>query len=476
MICSIIELCKKGAFKEENVTRLFINLFFIVIVCFTLAGLPINTAALDLFDLEGLFSDEEPEIVEETPVDETFIPEYTVSYENINERIYNPNEMTVILKTNIPKSYENNYDFNDIALTLYQNDNIFQILKSDKIVSNSQVSYENDLITINYTLTLDYYTLGLNRDGFFDAEINFDPSKELTSKVFQLAYRPDIDYVNNGSAQNNGNFIYKAFFKNESETHLVPLYYSVKYPESITVEVRNRLYNPPPLGYGLSETAIIPERSSVSKIGDNYYGVFLYTNEINKVLETKEEAQLAIDALVKSLIRLPHINKLTFFVDDVQVEGSLFDIDLTTIYEQTDNTSVYLTERNATTKRYLIPIEISEANVYDEILSIFNVLKTGYIDGKQWVQIVPPEVVMDTFMIEGTTITADFNEAFLNSYVDQPDYRRLMINSILYSFTSNPNINKVLITVNGQPVTDFGGYDFTEAQQEPSYINFIGDY
>lgn len=476
MICSIIELCKNGTFKEENVTRLFINLFFIVIVCFTLAVLPINTAALDLFDFEGLFSNKEPEIVDETPVDEAFIAEYTVIYENIDSRLYNPNDMKVTLKTNIPKSYENNYDFNDITLTLYQNDNIFQILNSDKVVSNSQVTYENDLITVNYTLTFDYYALELNRDGFFDAEINFDASKNITSKVYQLAYRPDIDYVDNGSAQNNGNFIYKAFFNNESETHLVPLYFSVKYPESITVEVRNRLYNPPPLGYGLSENAIIPERSNISKIGDKHYGVFLYTDEINKMIETKEQAQLAIDALVKSLTRLPHITKLTIFVDDVQVEGSLFDIDLKTIYEKTDETYVYLTEINATTKRYLIPIEISEANVYDEILSIFNVLKTGYIDNKQWVQIIPPEVEMDTFMIEGTTITADFNEAFLNTYADQPEYRRLMINSILYSFTSNPNINKVLITVKGQPVTDFGGYDFTEPQSEPAYINFIGDY
>ncbi|MBI9013778.1 MAG: GerMN domain-containing protein [Clostridiales bacterium] len=457
-------------------TRLFINLFFIVIVCFTLAVLPINTAALELFDFEGLFSNEEPEIVEETPVDEAFKAEYTVTYENINNRLYNPDDIKVVLKTNIPKSYENDYDFNDITLALYQNDKIFQILNSDKFVSNSQLTYDNDLITVNYTLTFDYYTLELNRDGFFDAEINFDASKNIPSKVYQLAYRPDIDYVNNGSAQNNGNFIYKAFFKNVSGTHLVPLYFSVKYPESITVEVRNRLYNPPPLGYGLSENAIIPERSNISKIGDKHYGVFLYTNEINKVIETKEEAQLAIDALVKSLTRLPHINKLTIFVDDVQVEGSLFDIDLKTVYEQTDETYVYLTERNATTKRYLIPVEISEDNVYDEILSIFSVLKTGYIDNKQWIQIIPPEVEMDTFMIEGTTITADFNEAFLNSYTDQPEYRRLMINSILYSFTSNPNINKVLITVNGQPVTDFGGYDFTEAQQEPSYINFIGDY
>ncbi len=291
-----------------------------------------------------------------------------------------------------------------------------------------------------------------------------------------MAYRPTIDYVDNGSPQNNGNFIYKTFFKNEAGTELVPTYFSVKYPESITIEVRNRLYNPPPLGYGLSSEAVIPARSSVSKLGDKYYGVFLYTDEINKVIENNEEAQLAVDALVQSLVRLPHISRLSLFVDDAQLPGTFYDIDLTTIYEQSTSSAVYLSEMSSTNKRYLIPIQLSEANVYDEITALFNTLKTGFIDDKQWIQMIPPEVEMIGFTIEGTTVTADFNEAFLNSYKDEPEYQRMMINSLLYSFTSNPNISKVQITVNGQVITNYGGYDFTEPQLEPSYINFIGEY
>jgi len=458
------------------VTRLFINLFFIVILCFTLAVLPINTAALELFDLDNLFSNEEPEVVDEVPVDVTFVPEYKAIFETATERISNPSSLHVTLETNIPKEQEINYNFDDITMTLYQNDDIFQILNAEKIVSNSMITYNNDMITVDYDITLDFYDLQLSRDGFFDAEIGFNDDKGITSQTYQLTYRPTIEYVNNGTAQNNGNFIYKAFFKNESGTHLVPLYFSVKYPESITVEARNRLYNPPPLGYGLSKSNIIPERSNVAKIGTKHYGVFLSSSEINKVIENKEQAKLAIDALVKSLTRLPHIEKLSIFVDDLQVEGTLFDIDLTTVYEKNDETYVYLSEINATSKRYLIPVPIYEDNIYDEILSIFNILKTGFIDNKQWMQIVPPDVEMNTFLIEGTTITADFNDAFLESYKYQPEYRRLMINSILYSFTSHPNISKVIITVNGEIVTDYAGYDFTEPQLEPAYINFVGEY
>lgn len=459
-------------------TRLFINIFFIVIICFTLSVLPINTAALEMLDLDSMFSsnDQEPE-EEIIPVDESFTPEFSVEFlTDHTERLYNPTSVECILKTNIPSEYEKSYDFDDITLTLYQNDEIFQTINGDKIIQNKTLRYENETIVIDYVLEMDFYKLELNRDGFFKAEFAFADDKELAKQTYDIAYRPTIQYVNNGSAQNNGNFTYKTFFKNETGTHLVPAYISVPYPESITVEVRDRLYNPPPLGYGLSTEKVIPEKSSISKLGDKYYGVFMYTEEINKVINNEEEAKLAIDALVQSLIRLPHIERLTFFVDDQQLEGALYNIDLTTIYEQTTETYVYLSEKNSTDKRYLIPIKITEESVYDEILSIFNTLKTGKIHNKQWMQIVPPDVEMITFLIEGTTITADFNEAFLTAYDDAPEYKRMMINSILYSFTSNPNINKVVMTVNGQTVNNYAGYNFTEPQLEPAYINFIGDY
>jgi len=459
------------------VTRLFINIFFIVVVCFTLAVLPINTATLEMLDFGDIFSSEDEPIEEEIiSVDESFVPSYEVTYHTGNtDRIYNPTSIILTLKTNIPSEYESNYNFNDINITLYQNDEVFQILGADKVIKNSAISYDNDTAVINYELELDYYNLKLNRDGFFDAEISFI-DKDIEPYVYPIAYRPDIEYVNNGSAQNNGNFIYKTFFKNEDATHLVPVYMSVTYPEKITVEVRNRLYNPPPIGYGLSTEAVIPQKSSVQKLGPAYYGVFMYSDEINKVIDNDIEANLAVEALIKSLTRLPHIDRLSLYVNDQQLPDTFYNVDLSQVYEQNTATQVYLTEANSTDKRYLMPFEITEANVYDEILSIFNILKTGYIDDKQWTQIIPPEVEMNTFMIEGTTITADFNEAFLIAYENQPNYRRLMINSILYSFTSNPNIIKVVITVNGQPVENYAGYSFLEPQLEPSYINFIGEY
>lgn len=458
-------------------TRLLINIFFIVIVCFTLSVMPINTEILEMFDFNHIFSSEDPEEEEEiVPVDEAFVPEYSAEV-TINEK-YNPTTMSIKLMTNIPEIYENNFDFKDLNMTLYQNEEVYVHVPYDKLVSNETISYNNDTLEIIYDLNIDFYNLGLNRDGFFDAEFYFssDDKSDLIKEKYSIAYRPTIDYVDNGNAENNGNFIYKSFFLNEDETNLVPLYFSVKYPESITVEARNRLYDIAPLGSGLSDNPVLPLKTSVSKLGPGHYGVFMYSSEINKLIDTPERANLTVSAIVQTLTRLPHIDKLSLFVDEAQVEGSFFDVDLTKIYEQPIQSYAYLTEVTSTTKRYLVPVPVSEANIYDEVWSIFSLLQSGQTDEKAWTQILPPDIVVNNFIIEGTTITVDFNDAILSAYENDEEYKKLMVNSILYSLTSIENINKVSITVDGEPVTTLAGYDFTEPLLAPPYINYIGEF
>lgn len=461
-------------------TRLFINLFLIVMLCFTLSALPINTEILDFFDFGTLFSSEDPVEEEEiVPVDDTFVPEFTPSFSwNDTDRIYNPSQITLTLETNIPAIYEANYSFDDLTLSLMRNNELYVTYQYDRFVKDMNLSYDNDTLKVTYTMDVSYDQLNLDLDGFYTAEFSFTGSEksDVIIKDYKIAYRPDIHYVLNGQAENNGNFIYKAFFLNEDKTHLVPLYFSVKYPESITVEARNRLYNPPTQGYGLSTNQAIPSRTSVAKIGDKHYGVFFLSSEFKDIITNHEQAQLAIDSIVQTLIRLPHIEKLTFFVDEAQVEGSLFDIDLKTVYEETPQSYAYLTEVTSTENRYLVPVAVNEENIYDEVWQILALLRSGKADDKNWTQILPPEVEVSNFIIEGTTITIDFNDALTSVYKDFPEYEKMMLNSIIYSMTSIENISKVAFTIDGEALTSFADMDLTEPVLAPPYINYIGEY
>lgn len=460
-------------------TRLFINLFFIVILCFTLAVMPINIEILDLFDFTSMFSSEpdDASIVTE-PVDDAFVATFNVQYSLDDSRLYNPTTETITVKSNIPEIYEKNFDYNDLEMTLYKNDDVFQIFKSESFVKETQLSYENELLVITYTIDLSYDGLKLIDDGFFDAEFKFTALEKSAVKAstFKLAYRQEIDYVSNGSVENNGNFIYKAFFLNESETALVPLYFSVKYPNSITVEARDRLYNPPKAGAGLSLKQVLPNKTSISKIANKHYGVYFKTDQFSDIIKNKEDAELSISAIVQTLTRLPHIDKVSIFVDNQQAEGALYDIDLKTIYEESTDSYVYLTEKTTSDKRYLLPVMVYEENIYDEVWLILNLLKSGKVDEKTYTQIIPPEVEFSNFIIEGTTLTLDVNQAFLEVYKDYPEYEQLMFNSLIYSLTSSPNITKIAITVEGEPLNSFAGFDLSEPLLAPPYINYIGEY
>lgn len=457
-------------------TRLLINLFFIIVICFSLAAMPINTKVLQLFDLDKIFNSK-PEVVQEKIIEEpNFEATYDVNYSLLNnERIYNPSTHTINLTTNIETIHKDNYTFEDLKLVLYKNEKLYKSFNFNKFVSNYEVKDVNGFVEVLYNIDLNFKNLDLSDDGFYLAVFSFK-DKSIEESKFNVAFRSDIDYVSNGIIQNNGNFIYKSYFLNEDETYLVPLYFSVQYPNSITVEVRDRLYQIPPVNSGLSQLPLIPNKTSLSKIDKEYYGVFLRSDEMDSVILDNEKAKLATDALIKSLTRLPHISKLSFYVNEQQKENGLFDFDLSKVYENTSKPSVYLTESNSTNKRYLIPVELPEANIYDTVWSMFSILKSGDINNKEWSQIIPPELEIKDFTIEGTTITVDFNENILAVYDEFPEYQALMINSILYSLTSIENITKVIFTANGEPVTQIGEFDLSEPVGTPLYINFIGEY
>lgn len=465
----------------SNVTRLFINLFFIIIICFSLAIMPINTDVLSFFNLNDILTSEEPdETNQQEEIDNSFVATYTTDFSvSGDKRIYNPKNYTLTLNTNIPKINQESFDFDDMKLTLYKDTTISQEFSFAEFITNYEISYVNDFVQVVYDINIDSNHLGLLRDGFYTAGISFiseDKSSALGESKFDVAYRNDIDYVNAANTQNNGNFIYKAYYLDEAETHLVPLYFSVQYPKSVTLEVRNQLYNVPPADSGLSQSPIIPNKSSVSKIAKDHYGIFMNSDEISKVIGDSEKANLTISSFVNTLTRLPHISKLSFFIDNAQVQGSLFDIDLSKVYEQQAQAYAYVTEPTSAGLSYLVPVAVNEDNIYDKFGSIINILKSGEAENRLWTEIIPPEVEVNDFVIDGTTVTIDFNKAFLTAYEDFEEYRTLMINSILFSMTSIENITKVVFTVNGQSITSIGEFDLSQPLDAPAYINFIGNY
>ncbi len=443
--------------------RLFFNLFFIIAIAFTLSVLPVNINSFT--NAENL--EVEKEEVQE-PIQEGFKASYSIDTDikedNINPSIYN-----ISLQTNIDKENLNSFNMDDLKLVLYKNDIEYKTINYSDFVIDKQIIGENN-IRIDYKINVASDYLKLDNLGYYKAVISFD--KEIEPIECELSYLPAIHYIGTEPVGNEkGNFVYKVFYKDFNNENLVPVYYSVKYPKSITLEVKSRLATIPDSKYGLSESKILPDRTNLSKLGKKHYGVYLKSAELTKIVKNKKDAMLMINSIVDSFTRLPHIEKISFFVDDKQDPALIYGIDITKPFEKNKSLKVYLSKTNNTMNRYLIPINFNGENIFNDINTIFNILKSGNIDNKQYIETVPKKVLMNNFVIEGTTITVDFNKEFLTAFTDD-HYNKMMIDSIIYSFTSSENINKIKITVENEPLIKYG-YDFTEPVKPTPYINYL---
>lgn len=341
-----MKICVVEILKEEIVTRLFINLFFIIIICFTLAAMPINTEILNMFDFEDIFSKEKPRDSEDEPEEseDTFQAEFSYSLKtNTDSRLYNPNNFELSLVTNISEDLASDYDFSNLEMSFERNGQIYQTFQSNKFITDISQSYEDQNLVINYTFNMSKNHLNLDQDGFYRVSLESDLTG-LDALTFNVAYTGDIDLIDPTTI--TGNYTYLTYFYSEDKSHLVPIHLNIPAPNSITVAVRNSLYQVPSENSGLYPQQVIPNQTSLTRISEGYYAVFLYSREFNELITSPAEADLMVEALRKTLLELPHIDRLTLYVDDRQVQGSLFDVDLTKIYEEQALPVVYYPDLN----------------------------------------------------------------------------------------------------------------------------------
>jgi hypothetical protein len=85
---------------------------------------------------------------------------------------------------------------------------------------------------------------------------------------------------------------------------------------------------------------------------------------------------------------------------------------------------------------------------------------------------IPDDVIVQSTHIEGERVVADMNEAFLDGGVGLlADFT--MLNQLIYTLTNDNEDGEVLFTVNGEPVTAFGGdgLDLTEPLNRESFLS-----
>ena len=129
----------------------------------------------------------------------------------------------------------------------------------------------------------------------------------------------------------------------------------------------------------------------------------------------------------------------------------------------------------------LLPIHLSDvtsidADRYQMMLQILKGDNVSYPATVGLLPTVPAQIELESYNLTDGLLTLDLNASFTSIYNDLPletatTYAQLMVDSILYSFTSFDDVTQVAITADGKSIADYYGVDLSKPLIPKHYIN-----
>lgn len=197
--------------------------------------------------------------------------------------------------------------------------------------------------------------------------------------------------------------------------------------------------------------------------------------------EEGSEAPLAYNAFLKTIFAVRRywpIHSVSFTVDRKSVETYFGGIDkLKSVSDRNDAYNLYLAY-NVNGRYYLFNTPVNREGVLinenDSIEVKGKKLFDAYSNSglKYGRNPIPADIVLQGIKLEGSNIILDFNNSFLKAYENKEDLKIMMVESLIYSYTSIPNITGLKITVDEKPLTNFvKGRDLSGILTPPEFIN-----
>ncbi len=182
-------------------------------------------------------------------------------------------------------------------------------------------------------------------------------------------------------------------------------------------------------------------------------------------MKNKEEVQLAVNSLVYTLSEFPNVERFQIFVEGQLTEG-LYDIPLDVIFER-ENKVNYIGDKSAQEEQitvyygdgsamFLVPVSIDgpkEASVVDQAKVALNQLvkgppKKGTLASPLW---KGTKIINVSLEEDKKLLIVNFSKEVVG-YGGGSALERLLTNSLIYTLTSLPGVDKVQILIEGQKV------------------------
>lgn len=457
--------------------RLLMNISLIFMLILSTTAIPINASMLDFEIIKPLDSStEQPDTTDEVAI----TPEFSYTYDFTEDYQLNPEEMTFTVHSNLPEDQFPADLEKALKLDIYKGDQLIKTyngsqLKTESTTPETGTTTEAAIAdsSVSYTVSLASEDLNL-LNGHYKAQISMDHEliSDFTPPAMGLIYRDEITYVPSvASSSKSGTVMTYLYFSDENGESLIPVSRAIpKNDKYIRTTINELSFTPPAEGTGLAPYATAPRISRVD-LSSGYAKVTLKASDLDTYIAAVGSDATALEAISKTLLEIDYISTVKFNVDGKENTDYFSGADLSQEFTDSKTPQAYLGLMTSTGRVYLSPNEVSQDITVPEM---FDMLKYGNLNNPEsssLIQTLPHDLILHGHEMNGSTLVLDLSEEFKHAFDGNQAHVNLMLESMVYSFTSMEGVSSIELLVEGQPIDSLWDHDLNGPISPKRFIN-----
>ncbi len=446
-------------------SKVLVNLLIIVILCFSLSMIPLDTRALDInFDNMFKSEDEEPEVVIE-PIT------YAIAFKSDQTEYYNPNKIEVEFTASHKTEELDLLATSEFSIDVYEGQTKLKTINDTSGVITKTLS--EDELTLIVETKISQEALDLE-NGSYDFVLNA-AHEELSESIQITTYYLNDNYTYNKGTSDPGEATtpVRLHYLDKDMEVVVPVYRMASYSTKLTRNAFNALFDVP-TDMGLNETAHVPYAPRIF-FESGMATCHLTNASIVEFTKNDYNAPLAFEAIAKTMVNIENsfVTQKVQFLLNGKLITAVGETPVEASYEIKDDNQVFMPYVSADNRILLIPTATNKQEVTEVIDYILDALFSPdkYSINKRFIPALPLGVELVEYRIEGTNLKVVFNKGLYDAFDGNPAYVSMMIDALSLSFDSIKDIETTEIIVGGKTVTKIGSVKVASKITAPKYFN-----
>ncbi len=456
-------------FREcDIVPKTIFNLILIAIICSLASFIPLNSSYVDFS--KNFFENLLPR---QTSTEiETIISSYEASVSDT--LLYNPTNIEFTMIGDFDKGTFSLSNSHDMVLEVFSDGNLIKSYVNTDFVTGVIDTHSAENMQ-SYSFDISQENLKLYGGPYkFSIYSTADIFKDIEPYELTVSYLSNSKYVSSEDIVDDGYLYLTLYFIDEDFQYLVPVSRKIKSDDySIRFVLDNLELGPKP-SMALMEASPVPNAPRIW-VSQGLASLHLPRN-LGEYEQGSSVSLFAVNSFVNTLTSLDVINSVKFLSEGREVETLFHGIDVTQPFKRNNSPKVYLGLETSAERFLLAPIDIlkNDMSVDSLVPILFESLKNSTINGnvhESLTSTVPESVNLLNHKYDKGILTLNLSKDFLSVYSQRIDMKDMMLESILYTFTSIPDVSMVAIEVEGNKVPEFNGVNLSVPMSAPKFIN-----